>query len=145
MKFVYPFRRKRAFLYNVTYPGSAWLTDGFWIWWSNLLDLYATGYNSTHTSIWHTVIFFRLDTPLELFSLPLNCQSESEFSVTTDGQSASLFSNKPPIWGLRPDFYYCPDSCGFVDVGRSLWREDGFVIYIFADPRQSSHFRVRVL
>jgi hypothetical protein len=25
----------------------------------------------------------------------------------TDGRSASLSWNKAPIWGLRPDFYYC--------------------------------------
>jgi hypothetical protein len=42
---------------------------GFWIWWSNLLDLYTTGYNSSQITIWHTVIF-RLDTPRELFWLP---------------------------------------------------------------------------
>jgi hypothetical protein len=28
-------------------------------------------------------------------------------SVTTDGQSASLSWNKAPLWGLRPDPYYC--------------------------------------
>jgi hypothetical protein len=39
--------------------------------------------------------------------------------VTTDGQSASLSWNKAPIWGLRPDLYYC-QTCGFVDMGRSL-------------------------
>jgi hypothetical protein len=27
--------------------------------------------------------------------------------VTTNGQSTSLSWNKAPIWGLRPDFYYC--------------------------------------
>jgi hypothetical protein len=30
-----------------------------------------------------------------------------ESYLTTDGQSASLSWNKSPIWGLRPDFYYC--------------------------------------
>jgi hypothetical protein len=34
-------------------------------------------------------------------------ESESESYVTTDGQSVSLSWNKAPIWGLRPDFYYC--------------------------------------
>jgi hypothetical protein len=34
-------------------------------------------------------------------------ESESEPYVTTDGHSASLSWNKAPIWGLRPDFYYC--------------------------------------
>jgi hypothetical protein len=53
---------------------------------------------------------------------------ESESYVTTDGQSASVSCNKAPIWALRPDFYYCQESCGFVDVVRSLWREDGSVV-----------------
>jgi hypothetical protein len=35
-----------------------------------------------------------------------NCQL-SQRKVTTDGQSASLFWNKAPIRGLRPDLYYC--------------------------------------
>jgi hypothetical protein len=37
------------------------------------------------------------------------------------------------------------DSYGFVFMGRSLWREDGSVIYFAAGPRQRSHFRVRIL
>jgi hypothetical protein len=33
--------------------------------------------------------------------------SEPEPYITTDGQPTSLSWNKTPIWGLRPDFYYC--------------------------------------
>jgi hypothetical protein len=36
-------------------------------------------------------------------TLSLNLESY----VTTDGQSASLFWNKAPIWDLRSNFYYC--------------------------------------
>jgi hypothetical protein len=54
--------------------------------------------------------------------------TESESYVTTDGQPASLSWNKAPFWDLRPDLYYCLDSCGFVDLGRPLWREDGSVV-----------------
>jgi hypothetical protein len=36
----------------------------------NLLDLYISGYNSSKITIRHSVIFFRLDTPRELFWLP---------------------------------------------------------------------------
>jgi hypothetical protein len=43
---------------------------GFLIWWSNLLNPYPTGCNSSQITTWHTVIFFRLDTPRELFWLP---------------------------------------------------------------------------
>jgi hypothetical protein len=38
-------------------------------------------------------------------------------------QSASLSWNKAPIWGL-----WLSDCCGFVDMWRSLWREDGSVV-----------------
>jgi hypothetical protein len=34
-------------------------------------------------------------------------ESESESYITTDVQSASLSSNKAPIWSLQPDFYFC--------------------------------------
>jgi hypothetical protein len=78
---------------------------------------------AVHKSLSDRVIFFRLDAPLELFWLPteLNWTElliESESYVTTDGQPASLFWNKAPIWGL------C-DSYGLVLVGRPLWREVG--------------------
>jgi hypothetical protein len=84
-----------------------------------------------------------------LYSLSLSPQSvasgtllswlKSESYVTTDGQSTILSWNKAPIWGLRPDLLLLSDSCGFVDVGRSLWREDGSVVYIccWSLPEQS--------
>jgi hypothetical protein len=64
---------------------------------------------------------------------------ESESYITTDGQPASLSWNKVPIWGLRPDLYYCYDSCGFVDIGRPLWREAGSVVCnsCWSSPAQS--------
>jgi hypothetical protein len=40
-------------------------------------------------------------------TLPSQGTSQSQSYVTTDGQSASLSWNKAPIWGLRPDLYYC--------------------------------------
>jgi hypothetical protein len=52
---------------------------------------------------------------------------QSQSYVTTDGQPASLFWNKAPIWGLWPDLYYLCDSYGLVLVGRPLWREVGSV------------------
>jgi hypothetical protein len=62
--------------------------------------------------------------------------TESGSYVTTDGQPASLSWNKAPIWGLR---LLLSDSCGFVDVGRPLWREDGSVVYncCWPSPEQS--------
>jgi hypothetical protein len=53
--------------------------------------------------------FWPVSTFLGIFNikLPYSTTSESLSYVTTDGQSASLSSNKAPIWGLKPDFHYC--------------------------------------
>jgi hypothetical protein len=60
-----------------------------------------------------------------------NCsQSKSESKLCYDrrsvGQSVLVSS---PIQDLRTDFFFLFDSCGFVDVGHPLWREDGSVYY----------------
>jgi hypothetical protein len=41
-------------------------------------------------------------------------------------------------------FLLLSDSCRLVDMGRSIWREDGSVVYICCWPRQRSHFWVLV-
>jgi hypothetical protein len=41
----------------------------------------------------------------------------SESYIPTDGESASLFGDKAPIWGLRPDFYYCQTFADFLMLG----------------------------
>jgi hypothetical protein len=52
------------------------------------------------------------------FSLKVKSKSsQSQNYVTTDGQSAILSWNKAPIWGLRPDFYYCQRVAGFLMWG----------------------------
>jgi hypothetical protein len=56
--------------------------------------------------------------------LPLftGVESESEPYITTDGQSASLSWNKAPVWGFRPDFYYCQTVAGLLIGALSLTR-----------------------
>jgi hypothetical protein len=44
-------------------------------------------------------------------------QSQKQSYVTTDGQSPSLSWNKVPIWGLRPDLYYCLTVTGLLIWG----------------------------
>jgi hypothetical protein len=44
-------------------------------------------------------------------------RSQSQSYVTTDGQSANLSWNKPPIWGLRPDLCYCQTVAGLFKWG----------------------------
>jgi hypothetical protein len=70
---------------------------------------------------------------------------ESESYVTTDGQSASQSWNKAPIWGLRPDFYYCQTVAGLLMWGALSDERTGLSFTIAAGPRQRSHSRVRVL
>jgi hypothetical protein len=81
--------------------------------------------------------FFNYELPVAMSYRQLTL-SESESYVTTDGQSASLSWNKPPIWGLTRSLLLS-DNCGFVDVGRSLWREDRSVVYnhCWSSPAQS--------
>jgi hypothetical protein len=50
--------------------------------------------------------------PRAHWSLSRNALSKSVTLCTTDGQSASLSWNKAPIWGLRPDLYYCLTVAG---------------------------------
>jgi hypothetical protein len=64
--------------------------------------------------------------------------SEPESYVTTDGQSASLTGIRHPSRAYDQIFYQS-ESCGFVDVGRSLWREEKSVVYSYCwcSPAQS--------
>jgi hypothetical protein len=98
------------------------------------------------TNHWHTVIFFdwtlhgnysdcqtNYSTTPPLYSFNSHSdfksqsqsQSQSQSYVTTDGQSASLSWNRAPIWGLRPDFYYCRRLQACWSGALSLWRGDG--------------------
>jgi hypothetical protein len=43
--------------------------------------------------------------------------SQSQSYVITGGQSASLSWNEAPIWGLRPDLYYCQTVAGLLMWG----------------------------
>jgi hypothetical protein len=57
-------------------------------------------------------------------TLSVLSQSQGQSYVTTDGQSSSLSWCQAPIWGLRPDFYYCQTVAGFLMWGAlSLTRE----------------------
>jgi hypothetical protein len=67
---------------------------------------------------------------------------ESESCVTTDGQWASLSWNKAPIWGLRPDFYYCQTVARLSLCSALSDERMGLSFTIAAGPRQRNHSRV---
>jgi hypothetical protein len=70
--------------------------------------------------------------------------SLTESYVTTDGQSASLSWNKPPMWGLRPDFCYCQTVAVLLIWGALSNEMTGLSFTIAAGPCQCSYSRVRV-
>jgi hypothetical protein len=70
--------------------------------------------------------------------------SDSESYITTDGQSASLSGCQSPIWGLRPDFYYCQTVAGLLMWGALSDERTGLSFTITAGYRQHNHSRVRV-
>jgi hypothetical protein len=81
---------------------------------------------------------WNLGTQLKLIS------AEFESYIMTDSQSASLSWNKAPVWGLRPDFYYCQTVAGLLIRGALSDERTGLSFTIAAGPRQRSHSRVRV-
>jgi hypothetical protein len=64
--------------------------------------------------------------------------------LTTDGQSASLSWNKAPVWGLRPDFYYCQTVAGLLMWSALSDERTGLSFTIAPGPRQRSHFWILV-
>jgi hypothetical protein len=59
--------------------------------------------------------------------------------------SVSLSWYKAPIWGLRPDFYYCRTVAGLLGWGALSGERTGLSFTIAAGPRQRSRSRVRVM
>jgi hypothetical protein len=82
-----------------------------------------------------------LEEPVAFRTLDL---SESEFYVTTDGQSASLSWNKALIWDLRPDHDYCQTVTVLLMWGVLSDERTGLSFTIAAGLRQRSHFRIRI-
>jgi hypothetical protein len=71
-------------------------------------------------------------------------ESESESSVTTDAQPASLSWNKAPIWGLQSDFYYCQTVAGLLIWGAFSDERTSLSCTIAFDTRQRSHSWARI-
>jgi hypothetical protein len=65
--------------------------------------------------------------------------------VTTNGHSASLSWCQAPIWGPRPEFYYCQTVAGLLLWGAHYDEGTGLSFTTVAGPRQCSHSLVRVL
>jgi hypothetical protein len=73
--------------------------------------------------------------PLIFFTLTLSLESY----ITTDGESVTLSWNKAPIWGLRPDFYYCQTGAGLLMWGALSDERTDLSFTIAAGLRQRSH------
>jgi hypothetical protein len=69
-------------------------------------------------------------------------QSQSQSYITTNGQSVLVSgTHLGPVTNFSPSlFNYFLDSCGFVDVGRALWREVGSVVFSYCRASQALPF-----
>jgi hypothetical protein len=72
------------------------------------------------------------------FSLILSLSLDPESYITTDGLSVSLSWNKAPIWGIRPDFYYCEIIVGLLMWGALSDERTGLSFTTAPGPRQRS-------
>jgi hypothetical protein len=70
-------------------------------------------------------------------------ESESELYYDRRSFGQSVLVSSPHL-GLMTSFLLLSDHCGFVDMRRPLWREDGSVVYNCCCFFQSSHSQVRV-
>jgi hypothetical protein len=70
--------------------------------------------------------------------------SQSQSYATTDGLSAALAWCQAPIWGLRPDFYYCQTVACLLMWGAFSDERTGLSFTIAAGPRQRCHSWVQV-
>jgi hypothetical protein len=109
---------------------------------------------------WHLLLQFLNRN--QLHELTINLRPNSSFLTAKDSLHSRSRSFSPTdfwVWVLRYDrqsvgqsifeqrthlgltaiFLLLSESCGFVDVGRSLWREDGHVVYNYCwySPAQS--------
>jgi hypothetical protein len=96
---------------------------------------------STTRSIpyWTTSVFSSTVTNDESLVTPWTALRVKSY-VTTDGRSASVYSNKAPIWGLRPHLYYCQTVAGFFIWGALSDERTGLSFTIAAgwlSPAQS--------
>jgi hypothetical protein len=113
----------------------------------DLLDVSITitmNYNSPHMELLLNDVCLANPSLVFYCSLRLIAlsESESESYVTTDGHPASLSWNKAPIWGLRPDLYYCLTVASLLIWGALSDERTDFSFTIAAGPRQRSHFGV---
>jgi hypothetical protein len=111
-----------------------------WIYWHILLHslVNTVSYNNSQSVFSRTLVPW-LPRTRSILILVLRLTAESESYVMTDGLSANLSWNKGPIWDLTR-ILLLSDSCRFVDVWRSLWREDGSGIYNCCWPSPAQSF-----
>jgi hypothetical protein len=76
--------------------------------------------------------------------LPAGSETQSQSYIMTDGQSASVSWCQAPIWGPRPNFYYCETVSGFLMWGALSDERTGLSFTIAVGPRQRRHSQVGV-
>jgi hypothetical protein len=126
--------RTHTSVYSHVFTAVAWYrlpkVDIPYLWVSELTPAWATSFSQQQLTKNELRQFSN-----SLTNSPANSslqQVRVKVMCTTDGQSFSLSWCRAPIWSLGLDILLLlSDSCGFLDVGSPLWREDGSVVYNF--------------
>jgi hypothetical protein len=110
--------------------------DGFWIWWSNLLDIYTTCYNISQITLFNWTLSTSDHTTL------IHCYTTTGVKVKVTfrrsvSQSVSL--GVEPHLGLMTRYLLLFDSYG-LSVGHPLWRENRSVFCICCWPLPAQSF-----
>jgi hypothetical protein len=113
--------------------------NGFSVFTSRCLVVASNGWRSTSSgypdySTASATIFSLLTTATLNW---LNSKSKLCYERQSIGQSVFVSSTH---LGPKTRFLIMPESCGFVDMERPLWREDGCVVYNFCWPSPEQSF-----
>jgi hypothetical protein len=108
-----------------------------------LILIYESVTNSVSVVRWLTLHSRTLNHDWIASERRLTYESESELYYDRRSVGQSVLVSSPHL-GLMTRFLLLSDHCGFVDMGRPLWREDASVVYNCCCLRQRSHSQVRV-
>jgi hypothetical protein len=101
---------------------------------SSSITLYSSVLICTHNwLLWTALHLFQFAFPL------LRSKSKSKLCYDRRSVGQSVLVSSTHL-GLKNTFLFLSDSCGFVDVGRPLWREDGSAVHNCCWPPPAQWF-----
>jgi hypothetical protein len=116
---------------------------GYWVYWH--FFTITVDYNSSHIELLLNDVCLADPSKESLTNLGLiSTPILSLILRPTVSRPDCLEKKKAPIWGLRPDFYYCQTVAGLLIWGALFDERTGLSFTIAAGPQQRSLSRNRV-